>query len=53
MPLTVIAILLPLVTVTDCGDVVDPTVVLANVRLTGEAATLPGLDAAPVPDKAI
>ena len=51
--LMVIAAAVPLLKVTDCGDVVDPTVVLAKVRLVGEAVTLPGLDAAPVPDKAI
>ena len=53
MPVTVIAILLPLVTVTDCGEVVDPTVVLAKVRLDGDTVTLPVTGVVPVPDKAI
>jgi hypothetical protein len=51
MPVTVIAILLPLVTVTDCGEVVDPTVVLAKVRLDGDTVTLPVTGMTPVPDR--
>jgi hypothetical protein len=47
---TVTAMLLPLVIVTGCGAVVEPSVVLANVRLVGDTVTLPVIGTIPVPD---
>jgi hypothetical protein len=49
--LIVMAALVPLLSVTDCGELVDPTAVFANEMPVGAAVTLP-VEEAPVPVKA-